>query len=114
MQALLAAAPWWVFSLLANVSIMFVEATYARSAGGTWALLVPRVALPIILSQYCLFRAFSGASHWFAAWAFFSVSNSLLRTASVYYTGHDVGNWSLVVAGIATMFGGTFLLKSGL
>lgn len=105
--------PWWVASLISNVAIIFTEYTN-RSADGGWESALPRTILPIVLAQWCLFHSFNGAPHWFAAWAFFTVGNSIMRVGAVYFFGGSVGSWTHITLGVTVMVGGAFLMKEGL
>ena len=105
--------PWWVASIISNIAIIFTE--YVNGATeGTWLDALPKTILPIILAQFCLFVSFNGAPHWLAAWAFFTVGNSLMRVGAVYFFGGSIGSWPHILLGITIMIGGAFLLKEGL
>ncbi len=106
--------PWWGASLLANVSIMFVE-YYNRVSPGGWASALPYTITPIVIAQWCLWRSFSGGPHWMTAWAVFTLGNAVMRLVAVAAFGPDkVGNWYLTSAGVAIMIIGSLTLKRGL
>lgn len=105
--------PWWTASLISNVAIIFTEYMNRATPGG-WGAALPKTFVPIVLAQWCLYVAFNGAPHWLAAWAFFTIGNSLMRVVAVYYFGGAVGSWAHVMLGITVMLGGAFLLKEGL
>ncbi len=105
---------WWVASLISNGAIIFTEYTN-RSATGGWASALPYTFLPIMLAQFCLFRAFNGAPNWFMAWIVFTIGNAVMRVAAVQVmAGHEVKSWAFSLLGIAVMIGGSFILKVGL
>lgn len=115
MIAFLNSVPWWAASLLSNVCIMCVE--YMNHAGGygSFSATFLRTAPLILVAQWGLYRAFSGAEHWLIAWAVFTVGNSIMRVSAVYtLQGDEVGNWFQVMTAIGIMMGGAFLLKGGL
>ncbi len=104
---------WWVASLISNVAIILTEYLNRHATGG-WTSVLPQTAPLIILAQFCLFRAFNDAPHWFTAWAVFTVGNSIMRVSAVGLFGEKVGNWPLAAASIAIMMGGAFILKTAL
>lgn len=104
---------WWIASLISNVAIIWTE-YINRHATGTWASVLPQTFFLIVIAQYCLFRAFNGASHWFMAWAVFTVGNSIMRVSAVGLMGEEVKSWPLALAAIAVMMGGAFLMKTAL
>ncbi len=105
--------PFWVFSLVSNGAIIGTE-YLNRTATGGWLSVLPQTAPLIIVAQYCLFRAFNDAPHWFMAWAVFTVGNSAMRVLGVGFFGERVANWPLALASIVVMMGGALLLKRSL
>lgn len=106
--------PWWIASLVSNVAIIYTEYINRSTAGG-WEHALPKTLGPIILAQFCLYIAFNQAPHWLAAWAFFTIGNSLMRVVAVYFFDVGrIGSWSHVLLGITVMLAGAFLLKEGL
>jgi hemolysin-activating ACP:hemolysin acyltransferase len=75
---------------------------------------LPQTAPLIIVAQYCLFRTFNDAPHWFVAWAVFTVGNSAARVLGVGLFGEHVSNWPLALTAITIMMGGALLLKRSL
>ncbi len=105
--------PWWIYSLVSNGAIIATEYTN-RTATGGWVSVLPTTAPLIILAQYCLFRTFNDAPHWFVAWAVFTIGNSIVRVAGVGLFGERVANWPLAIMSIGVMMGGALLLKRAL
>ncbi len=107
---------WWIGSLLATVTIAAVEYInrHAPEDAGWWAVF-PQTFPLFLLSQWGLYHAFHGASHWMWAWAFFTVGNSLMRVTSVYFlAGQEIASWGYVGLGVAATLGGVFFIKQGL
>lgn len=105
---------WWIASLVSNVAIIATEYLNRHATGG-WLSVLPQTFPLIVVAQFCLFLAFNGAPHWFTAWAFFTIGNSVMRVGAVaVQSDHGVGNWWLVSAGVFVMVGGSGLLKTGL
>ncbi len=105
---------WWVYSLLSNVAIIATE-YFNRSAPGGWVTVLPQTALLIVLAQYCLFRTFNGAPHWFTAWMVFVIGNTLMRVVAVQaLASSEVTSWTYTSLGIMVMVSGAFLVKEGL
>lgn len=102
--------------MISNVAIIYVEFVN-RTSPGSWIDALPRTAIPIILAQWCLWRAFSGAPHWMLGWAFFTVGNAVMRCGAIALIGTEadqVGNWWIVTAGVAGMILCSFIVKRGL
>lgn len=107
--------PWWAASLLANLCIMGVE--YFNHAGnyGSWPVTLLRTGPLIILAQWGLYHAFSGATHWLMAWTVFTLGNAVMRICAVYLLqGNQVGHWGHITAGASVMVLGALWLKEGL
>ncbi len=104
---------WWVASLISNVCIIVIE-YLNREADGTFWDVLPRTALPIGIAQFCLFQSFNGAPHWMMAWVVFILGNATMRVVMVQVTGQPISSWSLILAGVAIILGGSFVLKQGL
>ena len=106
--------PWWAYSLASNVSIIATE-YFNRIATGGWLSVLPQTIPLIIVAQYCLYRTFNGASNWFAAWIVFSVGNSVMRIASVWWLAEtEVSRWDLTTLGVAVMLLGSYIVKRGM
>ena len=71
---------WIAYSLFANVILVTTECAYRYVFKSFWES-VPIMIIPIILAQFCLFKLFHQAPHWFLAWMVFSVGNMGLRIA---------------------------------
>ena len=105
--------PWWAASILSNVAIMYVEHTN-RGATGGWLSVLPLTFIPIVVAQFCLFRAFNGAPHWLYAWAVFAVGNAVMRLGLVKVLGEQVGSWPLALAAVTIIMLGSVLMKTAL
>lgn len=110
---MIALVPWWVFSLVSNVAIIFTEYSN-RTIDGGWTAALPITIVPIVLAQFCLYHSFNGAPHWMLAWATFTVANSIMRVAMVHFFGGEIASIHHVVLGCCVMVGGAFLMKEGL
>ena len=104
--------PWWAASIMANVSIMFVE--YLNRAGGFASFFdAIKVTAPLIfVAQIGLFYAWRDAPSLMFAWAFFTVGNTLLRLVNTTYLAGEPLGWT-TLAGVSVMFGGACLIKAG-
>ena len=106
--------PWWAYSLASNVSIIATE-YFNRIAVGGWISVLPQTALLILVAQYSLFKCFNGAPNWFGAWIFFTVGNSVMRIASVWWLAEtEVSRWDLTTLGVAVMLLGSYIVKRGM
>ena len=103
---------WIVYSILANISIAYVEYINHAADKPTWLQALPYTAVPIIIAQYALYRAFSGASSMFLAWAVFTVGNSLMRVVSVKYMVNQPVN-IYHICGIVGMLASAYVVKLG-
>ena len=107
--------PWWIMSVVANVAIIATEyMNRTAPAGAGWGPTLLKTAPLILLAQFCLFRAFNGAPHWFTAWAVFTVGNSIMRVGAVSLSDDSVGNWPLATLAVGIMVSGAFVLKTAL
>ena len=105
---------WVIFSLVSNVAIIATE-FQNRSARNGWGEVLWTTAPLIFIAQFCLFKAYNGAPHWFSAWMVFTVGNSIMRVGGVgLFTPDEVSSWSRTVAGVCVMLAGAFLVKGGL
>lgn len=105
---------WILAGLLANVAIQATEYINRHWGDGTWWSVLPMTVPLIAVAQWALFVGFRGAPHWMAAWAAFSLGNSLMRVALVYLTGQPIGSWPYVLGGVTIMLAGGLVLKEGL
>ncbi len=107
---------WVLWSLVANACIMFVEYTNRHTGTGTWLSVLPYTIGPIIVAQFGLYKAFSGAPHLMVAWLAFTLGNSVMRVSMVGFTGSTTGehyHWA-IMPGIALMMAGAFIVKESL
>lgn len=104
---------WWIASLIANVAIIGTEYLNRHATGG-WLSVLPQTFPLIVVAQFCLFRAFNDAPHWFMAWAVFTVGNSIMRVSAVGLMGEKVASWPIALASITVMMCGAFLMKTAL
>ena len=106
--------PWWAASLLANLCIMVVE--YSNyNAEGTWTKTIAHTLPFIVVAQWGLFHAFSGAPNWMLAWCVFTLGNSIIRIFIVtLVAGDDIHSLWQVTGGVSVMLAGALLLKTGL
>lgn len=105
--------PWWIASIISNVAIIWTEYQNRNALGG-WVSVLPITGPAILVAQYCLFRAFNDAPHWFLAWVVFTVGNSIMRVSAVGFFGDKVGNWPLALTSITIMIGAAFMMKTAL
>ncbi len=106
--------PWYVASLLANAAIMGVEYINRANPGG-WLHALPQTAPLIVVAQWGLYHAWSGAPHWMLAWVVFALGNAALRVAAVYlFANGEVASWGHILAGTVAMLAGAFIIKEGL
>lgn len=107
---------WVLASLTANAAIIATE--YMNRHGDGIVETMSRTWPLIIVAQVCLFLSFNrdtGASHWFAAWAVFTIGNAMMRISAVAYTTpHEVASWTNVSIGIFVMIAGALFMKTGL
>ena len=107
---------WILASLTANAAIIATE--YLNRNGDGLVSTMSRTWPLILLAQTMLFISFNrntGASHWFAAWAVFTIGNAMMRISAVAYTTpQEVASWTHVTLGIAAMIGGALFMKTGL
>jgi len=107
--------PWWIGGLVANVAIAWTEYLNSTSQFGYAETLYRRTGLLILLAQWGLYYAFKGAPSWMIAWAAFTIGNSIARVCAVQILSNgQIGSWPQVLAGIAVMMSGAFVLKLGL
>lgn len=104
--------PWWLASLLSNVAIISTEYLNRHGGDGTWTSVLPYTAPLIFVAQWGLFVTWNGAPHLLAAWAVFTIGNTVMRLAMVHFFGEGF-SW-LAFVGVSVMVGGAFLVKQGL
>ena len=98
---------WLFWLIIANVGIFFTEASYRQ--GGDFLQKIPVLAVPIIASQYGLFKGFSAAPSLLVASATFTLLNVALRLVNVHRLGEELGAYQY--AGVALIMVGSFLVK---
>lgn len=105
---------WILASVLANACIIAVE--YLNHAGGyaSFGAALLRTWPLILVAQWGLFVAFSSSPHWMAAWAVFTVGNSLMRVAAVSAKGGEITSYPHILLGVAVMIAGSMVIKEGL
>ncbi len=91
--------PWYVWILMANASIFFVENMYRSSRFESFWAAIPWITVPIVLGQIGLFYGFraGGASTLLQAAILFSMVNLVLRVANTVILGEPLG-WKMAVA----------------
>lgn len=104
--------PWWVASIIANLTIAVIE--YLNRAGGysSFGVALLHTGPFIIVAQFGLFYAWRDAPSFMFAWAFFTTGNCLLRLLSAHFAVGEPLSW-LTVCGVSLMFGGACLVKVG-
>lgn len=104
----------WVFwSLVSNAAIMAVEYLNRYHSSDGWLHTLQWTALPIILAQFGLYKAWSGAPHFLAAWLVFTLGNSAMRLSLVHWGTEESFAWWGTV-GVALMLGGAYVVKEAL
>ena len=101
--------PWWLYLVLANTSIAYIEYSYRVGAYNTFLEALPMLILPILLGQFGLFYGFRYAESLFVASAVFTLINCLFRVVVVQYIGEtmNIVNWM----GVALLATSVILLK---
>lgn len=103
---------WVLFSLMANVSVQFVEYLNRSGSAGFFRTLV--VTGPfIVLAQWGLYESWRNAPHFLAAWLVFTVGNAVARLAVSRYVLGETYNWYAAV-GVAMIMAGALVTKSAL
>ena len=69
--------PWWIASLVANVSIITTE--YINRTQPDLLSALSRTWPLIVVAQACLFFSYNGAPSLLMAWIVFTVGNSVIR-----------------------------------
>lgn len=109
---ILALCPWWAASLLSNVTICRIEFLNRTLPAEGWLQVIPHTWWLILIAQWGLWNAWTGAPSMMVAWAWFTVMNSLMRLASAQWAvGEPPG--ILTTAGAALMFVAAWLIKEG-
>jgi hypothetical protein len=99
---------------MANCAIIGIEYVNRVSPGG-WQNALPASLPLIVIAQWCLYLAYSGASHWLIAWAMFVIGSSVVRVVAVHtLAGHEVSSWPYVLLGITGMLLSALAMKEGL
>lgn len=104
---------WVLFSLMANACIMWVEYANRYLAGDTWLSVLQWTALPIVVAQFGLYKAFNGAPHLLAAWLVFTIGNCAMRLALVHFWTREGFAWWGTL-GAVLMIAGAYVVKEAL
>lgn len=107
--------PWWVYSIAANVAIIAIE-YINHSAGGaaTWGVVLRRTWHLIIVAQFGLFKAWSGAPTILTAWVVFYIGNCLARlTLARFLFDRQVADWPVTLVGVGLITLGALAVKYG-
>ena len=102
---------WILWSILANISITFLENTYRKGVHMDFVSALPYVIVPILLAQWGLFNSYRSAHSLFTAWIVFFSINTLMRVGNNIYLGEPL-NVHIVVGLVAIMVG-AYLIKMG-
>lgn len=100
---------WFIWILIANAGIMYLEHVYRNGAYTSFVTALPYTIIPILMGQVGLFYGFRGAPNLLFAGAIFTVVNVGLRIVNSYLL-HEVPNW-YQWAGVVLLITATFLLK---
>lgn len=103
---------WILYSIIANITIIYIEWSYRTSYHGNFVDGLPYMIVPILVAQFCLFNLFKGAPHYMIAWIVFTVGNSILRVTSNHYILKEDLSWVGFV-GVGTIILGALLVKEG-
>ncbi len=104
--------PWWAASLVANGFIFRIEMLNRISKAETFIDQLGLIWWMILIAQWGLFRAWSGAPSFMLAWAWFTSMNLLLRVISTHYFVGEPMNLYVWV-GTSLIFGGMIVVKAG-
>lgn len=105
---------WWVWSILANfgiASIEYTNRTLGQSGAAFFTYVLPITLLPIIFTQYALFKSWSTAPTLMLAWVTFATGNMLLRLGTSWVAGEPPS--LLTVAGVGLVLAGALAIKGG-
>lgn len=103
--------PFWAASIIANLAIIVCEYVNRTSADLPSALV--RTWPLIVLAQVCLWAAWNGAPSLMIAWAVFFIGSSLARLLLVTTVLGEPIRLAYVLAGVAIMGLGSFVVKLG-
>lgn len=100
---------WWLWLLLANGAIFYVEHTYRLGKHESFFHAFPEIVFPIMVAQIGLFYGFRYAPSLFFAGALFTLLNVALRVVNTFRLGEhlNVYNW----VGVLLLIVATVLLK---
>lgn len=99
--------------MIANLLIVHIEYQNHTASGG-WLSVLPKTAIPTVVSAFFLFHAFNGATHWLFAWLMFAVGMMGLRLVLIYaWEGHQVERWDYVTMGVLLVLVGALLIRRG-
>jgi hypothetical protein len=109
---ILALVPWWAASLIANVCITRIEYLNRTLQLDRFSEVLPHTGLLILIAQWGLWNAWTGAPSMMIAWVWFTAMNNLMRLASAQWAvGEPPG--LLTTVGSALMFLAAWLVKEG-
>lgn len=98
------APPWWVASLVANLAIATIEATYRAGKFSSFWAASPYLFVPILVAQWALYHSFRGAPTMLAAWALFSAVNAIVRVLNAHcIVGEPTQPLALIGIGIIVL-----------
>ena len=103
--------PWWMSSILANALIMLIEYLNRTGNYANFFEAAKYTGLPIILAQWCLWGAWSGAPSLMVAWGFFFGGNVLIRYCMTFYIGETPN--LMVTVGTLVACAGVAMIKWG-
>lgn len=102
---------WILWSLLANVSITFLENLYRKGIYPDFLSALPYIIIPILLAQLGLFHSYKLAPSLFMAWVVFFSINTVMRIGNNVYLGEPINTH--IILGIVAIMAGAYLIKLG-
>lgn len=109
---LLELVPWWAASLASNVCITRIEYLNRTLQAESWMQVLPYTWWLIIIAQWGLWNAWTGAPSMLIAWVWFTAMNNVMRLASAQWAVGEPPSW-LSILGSAMMFLAAWLVKEG-
>ena len=104
--------PWWAASLIANVCITRIEFLNRTLPYRDWLQVLPHTWWLILLAQWGLWNAWTGAPSMMVAWVWFTAMNNAMRLGSAQWAvGEPPG--VLTTIGAILMFVAAWLVKVG-
>lgn len=102
--------PWWLYGIIANSGIVFVEAINRSNYFGSFIGTLPYTIGFIAFTQWGLYKSWSMAPTMMTAWVFFAVGNSAFRLLSNKFLVNEPTNWKHVAL-VLCMFVCAYLMK---